>query len=297
MSVRSGHEPSSGLYYEVLGDGATPWLFVHGGGATGACWRVTPDGRAGWADLLAGDGCESWVTDWPGGGRSGGREPLELTYEDLVDGYVALLRDVIGRPAVVVCHSMGGALTWKLVERARPLVLAVAAIGASYPGNIAPVSDVLADDGTSLRLRFAATGVEFTVRRDRLYRYDDAYVFDQGLATSTRFPRECVDAFRASLVGIPPRVLLQRLGAEGGLPCVEDTGAFAGLRVRLVAGTEDPAHTREIDTATVELLRGWGADAELVFLGDRGIGGNGHFLFHESNSEEILELVRREIER
>lgn len=296
MTARCGHEPSSGLYFEVLGDGGTPWLFIHGGGATGACWRATPDGRAGWADLLALGGRECWITDWPGGGRSGGRDPLELAYEDLVDGYVALLEEVIGRPAVVVCHSMGGAITWKLVERARPLVAAVAAIGASYPGNIAPVCEVLADDGTALRLRFAASGVEFTVRRDRLYRYDDAYVFDQGLSTSTRFPRERVDAFRASLVGIPPRVLLQRLGMDGGLPRVEETATFAGLRVRLVAGTEDPAHTREIDARTVELLRGWGADAELVCLADRGICGNGHFLFHERNSVEILELVRGEIE-
>ena len=71
---------------------------------------------------------------------------------------------------------------------------------------------------------------------------------------------------------------------------------FADLRVRFVAGTEDPAHTREIDTRTVELLRSWGADAELVFLGDRGVDGNGHFLFHETNSDELLELVRAEIE-
>lgn len=296
MRARCGHEPASGLYFEALGDGDVPWLFIHGGGATGASWRVTPDGRPGWADVLAAAGEECWVTDWPGGGRSGGCDPLAVTYDDLVAGYVSLLRDVIARPAIVVCHSMGGALTWKLVEQARPLVLAVAAIGASYPGNIAPVSEVLEDDGTTLRVCFAATGVEFVVRRDRLYRYDDAYVYDQALATSTRFPRDRVDVFRASLVGIPPRVLLQRLGLDGGLPRVERTDAFAGLRVRLVAGTEDPAHTRAIDTRTIELLRFWNADAELVFLGDRGIDGNGHFLFHESNSDEILELVRSEIE-
>jgi hypothetical protein len=39
------------------------------------------------------------------------------------------------------------------------------------------------------------------------------------------------------------------------------------------------------------MLRGWGAEAELVWLPDLGIHGNGHFLFFESNSDELLEIV------
>src|SRR5205814_6737134 len=62
-----------------------PWLFVHGGGASGACFRETVDGRPGWADVLAAEGAECWVTDWPGCGRSGGRDPLAVRYADLVE--------------------------------------------------------------------------------------------------------------------------------------------------------------------------------------------------------------------
>lgn len=293
-----GHEPESGLYFEVLGQAGgpdPPVLFIHGGGASGACFRATPDGRPGWADLLARRGVEVWVTDWPGCGRSGGRDALGVGYAEIVAGYVRLLRDFVGRPARLVCHSMGGAITWAVVERSRELVDSVLAVAASYPGNLGPVEEVVADDGTLARIRFGASGVVFDVRRDRLYHYGDAYVNEQALAGSIRFPRGELDAFRASLVGIPPRVLLQRFGHDGGLPRVERTEAFEGLRVLYFTGPEDPAHTREIDARTIELLRTWGADAELLFLADRGIDGNGHFLFLEDNSDELLELALAEL--
>lgn len=293
MSAVCGHEPSSGLYFEVLGarDAAVPFLFIHGGGASGACFRTTPDGRPGWADRLADRGEEVWLTDWPACGRSGGRDPLDVGYPQLVEGYVRLLEELIARPMRIVCHSMGGAITWKLVEHCRPFVRSVLAVAASYPGNIAPEAEVLADEGALVRLRFAASGVAFEIQRDRLYHYSDAYLREQGLAGSTRFPRAHERALRAGLLGIPPLAILQRLGHEGGLPRVERTEAFAGLRVLYLTGTHDPAHTRAIDSETVELLRSWGADAELLFLADRGIEGNGHFLFLEENSDELLDLA------
>ncbi len=297
MSARAriGHEPVSGLFWERLGPPAAgdepPLLFIHGGGATAACWRATPDGRLGWADQLADRGYDAWLTDWPGTGRSGNRNGLEIEYGDVVDGYRRLLRDVIGRPAVVVCHSMGGAVTWKLVEHEPALVAGVVSIAGAYPANLAPVSEVVSDDGNIVEVTFADTGVLITVDRRVMNLYDDAYVFRQGIAGSTRFPMEHVDAMRASLVGLPPRMLLQRLGVVAGMPRVEEPAGFAGLPVRLVAGDRDPAHTRAIEERTVGLLREWGAEAELVWLADLGITGNGHFLFFEDNSDELLDVV------
>jgi pimeloyl-ACP methyl ester carboxylesterase len=298
--ARIGHEPSSGLYWEHLGPtapgGEPPLLFIHGGGATAACWRATPDGRLGWADQLAQRGYDVWLTDWPGTGRSGNRNGLEIEYGDVVDGYRALLRDVIGRPVVLVCHSMGGAVTWKLVEQAPDLVAGVVSVAGAYPANLAPTSEVVSDDGRVVEVTFADTGVLITVDRTVMNLYDDAYVFRQGIAGSTRFPMDHVDAMRASFVGLPPRMLLQRLGVVPGMPRVEEPAGFAGKPVRLIAGDQDPAHTRAIEERTIALLREWGAQADLVWLADRGIEGNGHFLFFEDNSDDLLEVVVEQLD-
>jgi len=45
------------------------------------------------------------------------------------------------------------------------------------------------------------------------------------------FPMEHLEGFRASLLGLPPLTLLQRLGVEGGLPKIECADAFRGVAV------------------------------------------------------------------
>ena len=298
MTARIGHEPDSGLYYERLGPPGErpPLLFIHGGGATGACWRATPDRRVGWADRLADGGRECWVTDWPGTGRSGNRNGLEIEYVDVVDGYRRLLRAVIGRPVVVICHSMGGAVTWQLVQEDSDLVAGVVAVAAAYPANVVARSHVVSDDGNVAVIDFADTGVRMTVDRRVMNLYGDGYVYQQAIATSTRFPEGFVDAMRAGLVGLPPRMLLQRLGVIEGMPVVDRPAGFAAKRVRLLTGGEDPAHSRGIEERTIELLRSFGADAELVWLPDLGINGNGHFLMFERNSDEILDVLSEQID-
>ena len=292
--ARVGHEPVSGLYYERLGPaarGEPPLVLVHGGGATGACFRATPDGRVGWADLLAQRGYECWVTDWPGTGRSGNRDPVAIDYGDVVDGYRRLLADVVRRPVVVVCHSMGGAVTWQLVEHETELVAGVVAVAAAYPANTPPRSEVVRDDGDVVEVVFGDTGVRLVVDRRRTYLYEDSYVYEQAIATSTRFPRDAVGAMRAGFVGLPPRMLLQRLGVLEGMPVVRDPAGFRDKPVRLLTGGEDPAHTRAIEERTVATLRGWGAAAGLTWLPDLGIEGNGHFMFFEENSDELVDVL------
>jgi pimeloyl-ACP methyl ester carboxylesterase len=190
---------------------------------------------------------------------------------------------------------MSGAVTWQLVESVPDLIVGCVAVAASYPGNIAPTSEVALDDGRVIEAVFGSTGVRFRVDRERAEHYTDRYIFDQAIAASTHFPPHLVEPMRMGLIGIPPRMLIERLGLEGGLPSVRATATFDGLPVRLVAGSEDPAHTRAIEAATVDLLRSWGADAELVWLSDRGVEGNGHFLFFEDNSDLLLDIVEEQI--
>jgi pimeloyl-ACP methyl ester carboxylesterase len=297
--ARVGWEKESGTYYEIFGEragSAPPILLIHGGGATGASWRATPDGRRGWADLLVERGYECWITDWPGTGRSGNRNGIDIDYGDVVDGYRRLLRDVIGEPAVVVCHSMGGAVTWQLVQYESPLVTGVVSVAGAYPANVVAKSEVVADDGDVAEIVFADTGVKMTVDRRVMNLYGDGYIYQQGIATSTRFPMDKVDDFRAGLVGLPPKMLLQRLGVLEGMPIVDQPAGFEGKQIRLIAGGEDPAHTRAIEDRTVGLLRGWGAEAELIWLPDRGIEGNAHFIFAEENSDELLDVLVEQLD-
>jgi pimeloyl-ACP methyl ester carboxylesterase len=301
MSRRAlvGWEKESGLYYEIVGaraDGAPPLLFIHGGGATGACWRTTADGRAGWADLLVERGYECWLTDWPGTGRSGNRNGLEIDYRDVVDGYRRLLRDVLGEPVVVVCHSMGGAVTWQLVQHESDLVAGVVSVAGAYPANVVARSEVVSDDGDVAEIVFADTGVQMSVDRRVMNLYGDNYIYQQGIATSTRFPRDRVDEVRAALVGLPPKMLLQRLGVLEGMPIVDQPAGFKNKPIRLIAGGEDPAHTHVIEERTVGLLRDWGSSVELVWLPDLGIHGNGHFLFLEENSDELLDVLIEQLD-
>jgi pimeloyl-ACP methyl ester carboxylesterase len=295
-----GRERHSGLYYEVLGpsEAELPLLFIHGGGGTGAGFRSTPDGRLGWADLAAEQGYRCFVTDWPGAGRSGYRDILTLGYADVVDGYLRLLRDVIAEPVVIVPHSMGGPITWKLLEQAPDLVRGVIGIAAGYPGNLAPRNtEVLSDDGDVITFRFGDTGVPFTLDRRKPYVYEDAYVNRQSVATSTRFPRAFVSHMRVGYGGMSPRMLLERTGVKEGLPLISDFKSFDGKFIRLIAGTEDPAHTRVIEEKTAALLRSWRADAQVIWLGDLGIVGNGHVLAGEDNHEDILSIVLEQVEQ
>jgi pimeloyl-ACP methyl ester carboxylesterase len=297
--ARVGWEKESGIYYEIFGErasGAPPLLLIHGGGATGASWRTTADGRRGWADLLVERGYECWITDWPGTGRSGNRNGLEIDYGDVVDGYRRLLRDVIAEPAVVVCHSMGGAVTWQLVQHESDLVAGVVSVAGAYPANVVAKSEVVSDDGAVAEIVFADTGVQMTVDRRVMNLYGDGYIYQQGIATSTRFPMDKVDDVRAALVGLPPKMLLQRLGVLEGMPIVDQPAGFEGKPIRLIAGGEDPAHTRAIEDRTVGLLRDWGAEVELIWLPDLGIHGNGHFMFLEDNSDELLEVLAEQLQ-
>ena len=128
----------TGLYYERLNGGGPAVLWIHGGGATGACFRGDLDGNAGWADMAADRGFDCWVTDWPGTGRSGRLDPIDLGYAEVVEAYRTFLRSTVGRPSIVVCHSMGGAIAWQLVEHETDMLRGVVSVAGAYPGNKAP---------------------------------------------------------------------------------------------------------------------------------------------------------------
>ena len=155
---------------------------------------------------------------------------------------------------------MGGPATWALVESTGELI-ARRRVGGGFGASerLASPPTILSDDGRMIHVTFGQTGVEFHVDRNAPYVYEDAYIYEQGIANSRHFPREFIPELRASLVGIPPIVVLQKIGVLDGFPSIENTESFQDLQVRITAGDCDPAHTLEIESKTKDLLASWGA--------------------------------------
>src|SRR5919205_1747375 len=115
-----------------------PLVLVHGAGQTGAAtWLATPDGREGWAPYFVRRGFTTYVVDLPGHGRSG-QPPDFARWSGL--RYVEALEALLARtgPALVVTHSMGGRVGWKLAERAPERLAGHFAVTPAPPPNLVP---------------------------------------------------------------------------------------------------------------------------------------------------------------
>jgi pimeloyl-ACP methyl ester carboxylesterase len=268
-------------------------LMIHGGGHSGACYQRTAAGRRGWAYAFAERGYRTVVPDWPGTGRSG-YVPLDaLTGATVVDGLGALARS-LGGPLILLTHSMSGAYGWRLAELNRDLVTAVVGVAPAPPGNIQEMAPVYAETETTIETRASAQRVSIDKRKPVVPTRD--FVERKLIGESRFFPRERLADYAASLQPIPPGLLLERQNVHGGQLRVGDPRQLAGLRVLVVTGTADLDHARDVDGAIVTWLNDNGAAAELCFLGDRGIVGNGHMLMMEDNSDEIADIVMHWLE-
>ena len=56
---------------------------------------------------------------------------------------------------------------------------------------------------------------------------------------------------------------------------------------RAISSTNDLGHARAVDEPIVDWLNANGAEADFIYLGDRGITGNGHMLMLERNSDAL----------
>ena len=85
-------DPALWVDHLVPVEGATkmPLVLVHGGGHTGTCYLLKPDGKSGWAQRFAELGYPVYVLDWPGMGRSGRVAYSNLTGEFVCKTYFCL---------------------------------------------------------------------------------------------------------------------------------------------------------------------------------------------------------------
>src|SRR5262249_46682933 len=193
-------DPAAPMYVERLTPAAGarqpyPLILVHGAGQTGASsWLATPDGREGWAPYFVQRGFTTYVVDLPGHGRSGQPPTFpRWSAPRYVEALEALL-DWTG-PALVLTHSMGGRIGWKLAERAPTQIVGLFAVTPAPPPNIVPRSaNPLPEDAPF---------------------YQPPEFARAALADTPTFPLEAWDTFLATLVPESPHAVNEGRNAAG----------------------------------------------------------------------------------
>jgi pimeloyl-ACP methyl ester carboxylesterase len=278
-------------YYEILepvgGSTKPPIVLISGGAHTGTCYLATADGRPGWAHAFVRAGYKVVVPDWPGVGRSGYIPLDHLTGQVVVDGLGKVVAS-LGRPSIVMTHSMSGAYGWKLVEDYGQHVAKVVAIAPGQPGNIQVVSDIISESADTVVVRSSVT---LTINLKQPVISDRNFVEVKLVGKSTQFPREYIGVYASSLTPIPPRLLYERRNIRGSQLKITDLSKCHGKRILVMTGTEDADHPRQLDEAIVDWFNQNGARADFIYLGDRGIVGNGHMMMLEKNSDVLAEQI------
>ena len=264
-----------------------PIVMIHGGAHTGACYRLTADGRPGWADVMAARGYEVIVPDWPGCGRSGYVPSGELTGEIVCAGLGALLLS-LDRPAVVMTHSMSGAYGWRLLEQYGDKIDRLVGIAPGPPGNIQDAPIVVAEGEGFVEVEKA---IRMRLDLNSPYVGPPAFVKRKLIGDSTHFPWESFDAYAGTLNPVPQRLLYQRMNVRDSQLKVSDFSKFKDKGVLVMTGSADSEHPRDWDGAIVDWLNRNGARADFIFLSDRSISGNGHMIMMEDNSDALIGIV------
>jgi len=279
-------------YFDVLSPagGATkpPVVMICGGAHTGACYLSTADGRPGWAHVFARAGHTVVLPDWPGVGRSGYIAFDKITGDMVVDGIGQVIAS-LRQPAIVVTHSMAGAYGWKLIEKYGAHIDRLIGVALGSPGNIQAVSEIVSETGDTVVVKSSVT---LTINLKQPVASDRDFVEVKLVGkNSTQFPRELIGRYTSSLVPIPPHLLYERRNIRTSQLKVGDFTNFSGRRILVLTGTADADHPRALDEGIVTFLNANGAKAEYIYLGDRGIVGNGHMMMMENNSDAIAALL------
>jgi pimeloyl-ACP methyl ester carboxylesterase len=246
---------------------AVPVIMIHGGVHTGSTWTTEPDGRPGWAPRFAEQGWPVYVVDWPGVGRSGfWPETLTTGADKVVDALIALLERT--GPAVLVGHSIGGALSFKVAERRPDLVRAIVALAPAsmeVPSTAVPAA---APDKPVIVTREAAL---------------------QRFANSNLFPKDTFENYFSSLVPYSPRIRNAAVGVNDDLKLDRNRlDVWKKVPVLFLVAEEDRTVPNALSEETAKAM-----GLQQVLLGrDWGMPGHGHLFIVENGNDAIAHRVQ-----
>jgi pimeloyl-ACP methyl ester carboxylesterase len=249
---------------------------------------MTADERPGWAYRFARRGYPVIVPDWPGHGRSGSLNLDELTGEMVCQGLASMISDLPGS-VVLVNHSMGAALGWRIAELCGDQVTAIIGVAPGPPGNIQPAPEIISETEETVILRTPFRTLTLK-KRGAIYP-DRLFVETKLIGSSQQFPRERIDAYASLLTPVGSRLLYERLNVRTSQVRIHNTAFLADKPVMIVTGGNDLEHPRPVDEALGTWLTERGAATRLVWLPDHNIDGNGHVMMMERNSDQIADFA------
>lgn len=124
--MRFQHKQHNGVAYYQQGDSGIPVVFVHGVGLRAESWSAQFEYFADY------DGICCYVIDLPGHGNSELLAQQTLALSDFATVLNHFIEEVIGRPAILVGHSLGAMTVLQTTVSHPQNVLAVAALNAIY---------------------------------------------------------------------------------------------------------------------------------------------------------------------
>lgn len=287
--------PKFNIYCEVitkLGYNKGNIIMIPGGAHTGACYKVTPDNRKGWAYFFAQRGYKVFVCDWPGVGRSGYVSPEKLNGDFVIQGITQLIKMVGGR-VILFTHSMSGAYGWKCVERAGKLINKVVAIAPAPMGNIQLSPLIIEKNEKYIDVDSGLAKYRVDLLND--YVSNMNFIHKKLIGKSKLFPRKFINNYIASLVPIPRNLLYERLNINNSQIKLIKFNNFKKIKIFVITGTNDTEHHKNVDYKIVEFLKNKGSSIKYCYLGDLGIKGNGHMLMIEKNNIDIARVILKNI--
>ncbi|CAF3780738.1 unnamed protein product, partial [Rotaria sp. Silwood1] len=222
---------------------------LHGGAHTGACYKITPDGRLGWAYNFAEAGYEVIITDWPGVGRSGYINPEELTGEFIVNAITELLK-TIGHKVILFTHSMSGPYGWMLLEKAGEYIEQLIAVSPGAMGNIQSIPEILSQTEDSLEVEMGP--IKYNLSLTNNFICSEDYSMKKFIGK----------------IPMPPRLIHDRLNIKGSQMKMSDSFKAGDTKISIIVGTDDADHPYELDIKIHEFLVGLGVKSEFIWLGD-----------------------------
>lgn len=276
-----------------------PVVLIHGGGGQGTDWQTTPDGRPGWATRLVEAGYVVYVVDRPGHGRSpyhpdvvgemGGPFPYEaargLFFPDEVKDQ---------QTQWSFSRTTGDTEVDQLVAAMGPLPHDLA---ESQRMDSDRLSRLLDQIGPSILFTHSAGGPVGWLTADARPEIVKGIIAVEPIGPAFgSFPGigRLDWGLTAAPIGYEPNFTTAE-EAENADPSQLVIPGLKDIPILLVTG--GASAFAGFAQQVVDFLNTGGASATWLHLPEHGIEGNGHGLIFEANSDEILEVIKHELDQ